>query len=146
MDLRSGARLAQFMLQRQIGTGGMGTVWEARDAESGAPVALKILRIGDPSAAAVLRARLLREAHATRLIAHPAIVPVLDVLDYEDSPVLVMDLLQGETLRQKLIREGRLSVAETAQLLAPIAEALSVAHEAGIVHRDLKPENIFIQG
>ncbi|HYP91475.1 MAG TPA: serine/threonine-protein kinase [Polyangiaceae bacterium] len=145
MDLSSGAHLAQFILERQIGTGGMGTVWAARGADGGAPVALKILRVADPSTVDVLRARLLREARATRLIAHPAIVPVLDVLDYQDSPVLVMALLQGETLRQKLVREGRLTLPETARLLAPIAEALSVAHEAGIVHRDLKPENIFIE-
>lgn len=146
MDLASGTRVAEFTLERQIGTGGVGTVWAARDGRSGAAVALKILRPSDPSSADVLRARLRREAHASRLIEHAAIVPVLDVLDYEDSPVLVMELLQGETFRQKLLRERRLSLRETSRLLAPIAEALSVAHDAGIVHRDLKPENIFIEG
>ena len=145
MDLSSGTRVAQFSLERQIGAGGVGAVWAARDIQSGAAVALKILRPSDPSSADVLRARLLRDAHATKLIDHPAIVPVLDVLDYEDSPVLVMALLEGETLRQKLVRERRLSLPETSKLLAPIAEALSVAHDAGIVHRDLKPENIFIE-
>jgi serine/threonine-protein kinase len=145
MDLRSGTRLEQFVLERQIGSGGVGTVWAARDTSTGGAVALKILRRNDPSAAEVLRARLLREAHATRRIDHPAIVPVSDVLDFDASPVLVMELLQGETLRQRLTRDGRLSVRQAATLLAPIAEALNVAHDAGIVHRDLKPENIFIE-
>ena len=108
MDLSSGTRVAQFSLERQIGAGGVGAVWAARDIQSGAAVALKILRPSDPSSADVLRARLLREAHATKLIDHPAIVPVLDVLDYEDSPVLVMALLEGETLRQKLVEAHKL--------------------------------------
>jgi eukaryotic-like serine/threonine-protein kinase len=145
MDLASGIRIGDFILERQIGAGGVGAVWAARDSTNGSAVALKILRPSDPSSADVLRARLLREAHATRRIAHPAIVPVLDVLDHDDSPVLVMELLEGETLRQKLIRERKLSLPETSRLLAPIAEALSVAHAAGIVHRDLKPENIFLE-
>jgi serine/threonine protein kinase len=145
MDLGSGTRVAQFSLERQIGAGGVGAVWAARDTQSGEAVALKILRPSDPGSADVLRARLLREAHATRCISHPAIVPVLDVLEHEDSPVLVMELLEGETLRQKLVREKRLGLGETSRLLAPIAEALSAAHDVGIVHRDLKPENIFVE-
>jgi eukaryotic-like serine/threonine-protein kinase len=123
----------------------MGVVWAARDARSGNAVALKILRLTDASTVDVMRARLLREAHATRRIAHPAVVPVIDVVTHEDNPVLVMDLLLGETLRQRLLRANHLGLVEVAELLAPIAEALSVAHEAGIVHRDLKPENIFIE-
>jgi eukaryotic-like serine/threonine-protein kinase len=120
-------------------------VWAARDERSGNAVALKILRLTDSSLAPVMRARLLREAHATRRIAHPAIVPVLDVLEHEENPVLVMDLLVGETLRERLLREQRLTAPQAAALLAPIADALAAAHEAGIVHRDLKPENIFIE-
>ena len=123
----------------------MGTVWAARDDRSGDSVAIKILRLTDVSAAEVMRARLLREAHATRRIAHPAIVPVLDVVDHDGNPALVMDLLVGETLRDRLLREQRLSPARAAELLSPIAEALGSAHRVGIVHRDLKPENIFIE-
>jgi eukaryotic-like serine/threonine-protein kinase len=145
MDPQPGTQLQHFKLERPIGAGGMGTVWAACDARSGNAVALKILRLTDVSALEVMRARLLREAHATRSIAHPAIVPVLDVITHEGNPVLVMDLLVGETLRERLLRHGRLSVAEAAQVLAPIAEALGVAHDAGIVHRDLKPENVFIE-
>lgn len=145
MEPGPGTKLSHFALERQIGAGGMGTVWAARDERSGNAVALKILRLTDPSAAEVMRARLLREAHATRRIAHPSIVPVLDVVSHDDNPVLVMDLLAGETLRERLLREQRLDVATAARLLSPIAEALGAAHEVGIVHRDLKPENIFIE-
>jgi serine/threonine protein kinase len=141
----TGSRLQHFTLERQIGAGGMGCVWAARDDRSGLPVALKILRATDPSGVEVLRARLLREAHATRSIDHPAIVPVVDVLEYEGSPVLVMELLRGETLRQRLLRDQALPLAVTVALLAPIADALAAAHAAGIVHRDLKPENVFIE-
>jgi eukaryotic-like serine/threonine-protein kinase len=123
----------------------MSTVWAARDERSGNAVALKFLKLTDTSSAEVLRARLLREAHATRRIAHPAIVPVLDVVNHGENPVLVMDLLRGETLRERLLRDHRLSVTEAAILLAPIADALGTAHESGIVHRDLKPENIFLE-
>ena len=145
MDLTAGSRLQHFTLERQIGAGGMGTVWAARDERSGAAAALKIIRVTDAGAMDTLRSRLLREAHATRAISHPAIVPVLDVVDYEGSPVLVMDLLEGETLRARLLREQRLGLSQVAGLLLPVVEALGAAHRAGIVHRDLKPENIFLQ-
>jgi eukaryotic-like serine/threonine-protein kinase len=145
MDPTVGSRLEHFTLERQIGAGGMGTVWAARDARSGNAVALKILRLRDSGDVEVLRSRLLREAHAARRIAHPAIVPVLEIVAHEGSPVLVMDLLVGETLRARLLRDKRLTVAQTAFLLSPIVDALGAAHQAGIVHRDLKPENIFIE-
>lgn len=146
MDLVPGSSLQHFTLKRQIGEGGMGIVWAAQDTRSGNAVALKVLRVTDEESARVLQARLLREAHAARLIAHPAIVPVLDVVEHEGYPVLVMDLLVGETLRQVLLREQRLTPGAAARLLLPIAEALAAAHQAGVVHRDLKPENILIEG
>jgi serine/threonine-protein kinase len=143
MDLTAGIRLQQYTLDRQIGQGGMGTVWAASDERSGASVALKLLRRGD--SLDIARIRLLREAHATQRIVHPAIVPVMDVFEYEESPVLVMELLRGETLRQLLLREQSLSLAQAARILLPVAEALREVHSGGIVHRDLKPENIFLQ-
>ena len=143
MDHTAGSRLLHYTLEKQIGVGGMGTVWAARDARTGARVALKLLRGSDTLDTA--RVRLLREAHATRRVAHPAIVPVIDVLSFEENPLLVMELLHGETLRAMLQREQSLALPVAARLLLPIAEALGEAHSAGIVHRDLKPENIFIE-
>jgi serine/threonine protein kinase len=144
MQLTAGSRLQHYTLDRQIGEGGMGTVWAATDGRSGTGVALKVLRRSD--SLDVSRIRLLREAHTTRRIVHPAIVPVMDVLSHEDSPVLVMELLRGETLRRLLLRERSAAPARAGRLLLPIAEALQEAHAEGIVHRDLKPENIFLQG
>ncbi len=144
MDLSPGSLLSHYLLERQIGAGGMGTVWAARDERSGRAFALKLLRAteSDPETA---RVRLMREAQATQRITHPAVVPVVDVLDHLGSPVLVMELLQGETLRTLLLREQSLTLARTAELLLPICEALLEAHAQGIAHRDLKPENIFIE-
>jgi serine/threonine protein kinase len=143
MQLTAGSHLEQYTLDRQIGEGGMGTVWSALDTRTGTNVALKLLRGSD--SLDVSRMRLLREAHTTRRLAHPAIVPVIDILSYDASPVLVMELLSGETLRALLTREQCVSLPRASQLLFPIAEALREAHAAGIVHRDLKPENIFIE-
>ncbi|HEY5372876.1 MAG TPA: serine/threonine-protein kinase, partial [Polyangiaceae bacterium] len=106
--------------------------------------ALKVLHAGQ-ALADEARIRLRREAHATRAISHQAIVPVKEVLDCDGDPVLVMELLQGETLRAILQRTGRQPLWRMAALLLPVAEALALAHLAGIVHRDLKPENIFVQ-
>jgi serine/threonine-protein kinase len=135
--------LLHYLLDRQIGEGGMGTVWSAVDTRTGGEVALKLIRNSD--SLDVARVRVLREAHATQRVAHAAIVPVIDVFSHDDNPVLVMELLNGETLRVVLHREQSLPLERAAQLLLPIAEALHEAHAAGIVHRDLKPENIFIQ-
>ena len=138
-----GSRVRDYTVERQIGAGGMGTVWAARDERSGGEVALKVL--GESNDLDTARLRLMREAQASRAIKHPAIVPVSEVFEYQESPVLVMPLLHGETLRRLIQRQQSASPAECARLLVPIAEALSEAHGAGIVHRDLKPENIFIE-
>ena len=144
MDLSPGTQLSHYRLEQPIGSGGMGAVWAARDERSGQAVALKLLRAteADPETA---RVRLMREAEATQRITHPAVVPVKDVFYHSDSPVLVMELLEGETLRTLLVREQPLPLERAAGLLLPISEALFEAHAAGIAHRDLTPENIFIQ-
>jgi eukaryotic-like serine/threonine-protein kinase len=143
VNLSRGSRIFDYLLEHELGTGGMGVVWAARDVTSGKQVALKVLRAAEHAHEA--RERLLREALATRSIAHPAVVPVSEILDFEGSPVLVMELLRGETLRSVLERETRLALARIAALLVPVCEALSEAHAAGIVHRDLKPENVFLE-
>ena len=121
----------------------MGSVWAASDVRTGVQVALKLIR--DSSSLDIARVRLLREARATQRVTHAAIVPVTDVFFHEANPVLVMELLSGETLRVELHREQSLPLGRAAQLLLPIAEALHEAHGAGIVHRDIKPENIFVE-
>jgi eukaryotic-like serine/threonine-protein kinase len=141
---QAGMQLSQYRFERLIGRGGMAQVWAARHQETGKEVAIKVLR-GGARLDDLWRARFLREVYASRRIAHPAIVPALDVLDDADGTALVMDLLRGETLRNRLDREGRLSVGQTARLLLPAVEAVQAAHALGIVHRDLKPDNIFIE-
>ena len=144
MDLEQGQVLGPYVLERRIGSGGMGAVWAARDQRTSQSFALKVLHAAQPLAAEA-RIRLRREAHATRSVGHHAIVPVLEVLDYDGDPILVMELLEGETLRSILRRSARQPLGKIAELLLPVVEALELAHLAGIIHRDLKPENIFVQ-
>jgi len=143
-ERRPGARVGRFVLERLLGSGGMGSVWAARDEAAGAAVvALKILHPSlelRPDA----RERLRREARASGLVAHPGVVPVHEVLELDGSLVLVMELLEGETLRHRLDREGRIEPGPIAGLLVHVASVLRVAHAAGVTHRDLKPENIFL--
>jgi serine/threonine protein kinase len=136
----------KYQLTQLLGTGGMGVVWEARHADTGALLALKFLRPGpggvhDQDSVK----RFLREARAAASVSHPNVVAIRDVLELRDgSPVMVMEMLTGETLRKRLAREQRLSLEETARILLPVASAVGTAHHQGIVHRDLKPDNIFL--
>jgi len=139
-----GAQLQHYEVDELVGVGGTSDVWSARDTRTGEPVALKLLRTSAALEDAA-RERLLREARASRAISHPAVVPVRDVFVHQGAPVLVMELLHGETLRHRFEREGRLTLEHAGALLLPIGEALVEAHRAGIAHRDLKPENIFLQ-
>jgi serine/threonine protein kinase len=144
-ELVTGAVIAgRFHLDRRIGEGGMGVVWAATHMVTRKPVALKMLkpeRAADPD----LRQRFIREARAVCAVQHPNIVEIHDVLETEDgSPVMVMDLLHGESLGQRLDRETRLPPGEVARLMLPVVSAVGTAHAAGVVHRDLKPDNIFL--
>jgi serine/threonine protein kinase len=144
--LSTGSLIAgRYRLEEHLGEGGMGTVWAAIHTVTRRSVAMKFLRDGG-RAKGELRQRFLREASAASALKHPNVVEIIDVFDFDDqSPVMVMELLQGETLGKKLARDERLSLEETAALLLPVVSAVGTAHSLGIVHRDLKPENLFIE-
>jgi eukaryotic-like serine/threonine-protein kinase len=120
----------------------MGVVWAARHILTKRAVALKLLP-AEKADDAPARARLLREARAACAIDHPNVLPITDVIDADGAPALVMDLLEGESLRERLDR-GPLSAREACALMAPVASALAAAHAANVVHRDVKPENVFL--
>jgi serine/threonine-protein kinase len=137
--------IGNYQLERIIGQGGMGQVWEAIDRRDQARVALKFLSAGAHRSEAA-RSRFMREMRLAATIDHPHVVALRDAFEMDDGiPVMVMDLLVGETLATRLAREGKLSLGEAARILLPVVSAVGRAHELGIIHRDLKPENIFLQ-
>jgi eukaryotic-like serine/threonine-protein kinase len=120
----------------------MGEVYRARDTRLNRTVAIKVLR-PHLSADPVLRARFEREAEAISSLQHAHICVLHDVGKQADTDFLVMEYLEGETLREQL-RRGPISLRKAVDWAHQIAEGLAAAHDKGIVHRDLKPENIFI--
>ncbi len=144
-ELNSGQILAQrFRLLHVVGEGGMGVVWAAGELATGRMVALKFLR--DTGAAdAKTHERFQREARAAMAVRHPNVATVSEVLETPaGAPFLVMDFLQGESLRERLRRDQVLSVQEVSRIMVPVTHAVEAAHAIGIVHRDIKPENIFL--
>lgn len=135
----------KYRLLRQLGRGGMGSVWEAEQLNLPIGVAVKLL---DParSHSAELRERFKREAHAAAQLRSTHIVRISDYGIDDELPYIVMELLEGESLAARLARKGRLSPRETVRIFSHVAAALELAHRHGVVHRDLKPENVFIQG
>ncbi len=129
------------MIASPLGRGGMGEVYRARDERLSRDVALKVLPAG--SASAESRMRFDREARAVAALSHPHIVPLFDVGEQDGIRFAVTELVEGETLRERLLR-GPLPPAEAAELAAQMAEGLSAAHARGFVHRDVKPENIVV--
>jgi eukaryotic-like serine/threonine-protein kinase len=132
----------RYRVVRRIDAGGMGEIWEADDTLLGRRVAIKVLAeelAGDP--VAVRRFR--REARATAKLDHPNVIRVFDFVDGA-APFLVMELLEGQTLADRLRRGGALPPLEAAQIAAAVADGLDVAHRTGIIHRDIKPSNIMI--
>ena len=132
----------RYRAVRRIDAGGMGEIWEADDTLLGRRVAIKVLveeLAGDP--VAVRRFR--REARATAKLDHPNVIRVFDFVDGEAS-FLVLELLEGQTLADRLRRDGALPPLEAARIAAAVADGLDVAHRAGIIHRDIKPSNIML--
>jgi serine/threonine protein kinase/tetratricopeptide (TPR) repeat protein len=144
MPLPSGATLGPYVVIAPIGAGGMGEVYRARDPRLDRDVALKVLpqhlTSGDEA-----RARFEREAKAIASVSHPNIVAVYDVGRCNSTSYVVLELLEGRTLRD-VLATGPMDWRRAADTAIAIANGLAVAHAKGIVHRDLKPENIFITG
>jgi serine/threonine protein kinase len=131
----------RYRLHRRLGEGGMGFVWEASHVFTHARFALKFLK----GAREEDRRRFQREVRAAAAVRHPNVIGVHDFVELPNGMlVIVMDLLEGETLGALLARERRLPLAEVAAIFLPVVSALEAAHAAGIVHRDLKPDNIFL--
>ena len=132
----------QYKVERLLGEGGMATVYLARDLRHNRNVALKVLK--PELAAAVGRDRFLAEIQTTANLQHPHILPLHDSGEADRLLFYTMPYVDGETLRQRLEREQRLSVTEAVRIATDVAEALQVAHEQHIVHRDIKPSNILL--
>jgi serine/threonine protein kinase/WD40 repeat protein len=142
MPLSAGTRLGPYEILAPIGAGGMGEVYRARDTRLERDVAVKVLPpafAGDPAALA----RFEREAKAVAALSHPNILAVHDFGESGGARFAVMELLDGESLRQRL-SEGRIPLRKAVEIAREIALGLAAAHEKGIVHRDLKPENLFL--
>jgi serine/threonine-protein kinase len=143
LDLLRTALEGRYMVERQIGQGGMATVYLARDARHDRPVAIKVLR---PELAASIGAdRFLREIKVAAHLQHPNILALYDSGEAGGFLYYVMPYIQGESLRARLDREEQLPLADAIQLTCEIADALQYAHTKRIVHRDIKPENVLIQ-
>jgi eukaryotic-like serine/threonine-protein kinase len=142
MPLQPGVRIGAYEIVDLLGEGGMGTVYRARDTRLDREVAIKVIRAGiahDP----VTRARFTREARLLASLSHPHVAAIFDVDECDGVPFLVLELVPGSTLAERL-SQGRLSTREALAFASQIAAAVEAAHERGVIHRDLKPSNIKI--
>jgi serine/threonine-protein kinase len=142
LDRLKSALAARYAIERELGSGGMATVYLAKDIKHKRKVAVKVLR---PELAAVLGAeRFVQEITTTASLQHPHILPLFDSGETEGFLYYVMPYIEGETLRGKLNRETQLSIDEAVKITTEVADALDYAHRQGVIHRDIKPENILL--
>src|SRR5438270_6782636 len=137
--LAAGARIRQYEIIRELGRGGMGVVYLARDTKLARRVAIKFLMAEERD----LIDGFLREARATAACHHENIVVIHEVDEHQGVPYMVLEYLEGQSLRG-FIKGRQLAPSRVVELMVPVARALVRAHELNIVHRDLKPENIFV--
>jgi serine/threonine protein kinase len=135
--------VGSYDLVGKIADGGMGTVYRARQRLTGQVVAIKIVS-AHLTRNTVLMKRFEKEYHAAKALDHPNIVKALDYGTHDGSPYLVMEFVEGESLGQKIERQGRMPEAEAIPLIAQVAQALHKAHKQGLVHRDVKPDNVLV--
>jgi Tol biopolymer transport system component len=137
-----GQRVGHYEILSELGRGGMGIVYRARDLRLGREVALKCPSLGPGTEAG--HRRFLREARAASQLSSPYIVPVFEVFEADGEPWLAMELVRGRNLRQELARRGALPAPQAVRHARDLAEALLTAHEKGILHRDVNPNNVLI--
>lgn len=140
--LNTGTKLGPYEISGALGAGGMGEVYRARDTRLGRDVAIKILPASFASDSERLR-RFEQEARAASALNHPNILAIYDIGTHDGAPFLVTELLEGETLRERL-RNGALPARKALDIAMQSANGVAAAHEKGIIHRDLKPANIFL--
>ncbi len=138
----SSALAGRYRVERELGAGGMATVYLAEDLKHHRQVAIKVLR--EDLAASLGTERFVREINIAAGLTHPHILPLHDSGEAGGRLFYVMPYVDGPTLRQKLVRHGELPIAEAVRILRDIADALSFAHRHGVVHRDIKPENVML--
>lgn len=144
MQLNAGDHVGPYEVLGPLGTGGMGTVYRARDPKLGRQIAIKILQerlIDSPE----YLTRFEQEARSASALNHPNIITIHEIGDFGGAPYIAMELVEGKRLRD-LLHEGVVSLRKSLQIATQIADGLAAAHERGIVHRDLKPENVMITG
>jgi len=138
----SSALAPRYQVERELGRGGMATVFLATDTQHGRKVAIKVLQTTD---ALGNTDRFLREIRVTARLSHPHILPLLDSGLASGTPYYVMPYVTGDSLRDRLAREGPLPLEEVVRLTAEIADALDAAHKHGVIHRDIKPGNVLLE-
>jgi Tol biopolymer transport system component len=144
MNLQPGDKVGRYEIVSFVGAGGMGQVYRARDAQLARDVAIKFLPPVPESSAQQVVARFQQEARALGLLNHPNLVTVYDFGTHGESFYIVLELLEGETLRERLRTGGALPQRKAIRFATQIAHGMAAAHDRGIIHRDLKPENIFL--
>jgi serine/threonine-protein kinase len=138
----SGALADRYRIERELGRGGMATVYLAHDLKHDRKVAIKVLK---PELAAVLGAeRFVVEIKTTASLQHPHILPLFDSGTADGFLFYVMPFIEGETIRDKLNRETQFGIDEAVRITREVADALDYAHRHGVIHRDIKPENILL--
>ena len=137
------ALVGRYRIEREIGQGGMATVYLADDLKHRRPVALKVLHAELGSAGSE---RFLREIEITAHLQHPHILPLIDSGDADGLLFYVMPFVDGLSLRGRLLREHQLPLGNALRILREVSDALADAHSHGVVHRDIKPDNVLLRG